>query len=93
VFAESLARPRLTALAMGVFAAEALLLASLGVYGSVAYSVSQRSREFGIRVALGARPPQIIGMVVGQHLRVGELGLGAGLLAAIPATRILWRSA
>ncbi len=89
VFAESIARPRLTAVAMSVFAAAALLLAALGVYGVVAYSVSQRSREFGIRVALGARPGQIIGMVVGQNLRVVALGLGAGLLAAIPATRLL----
>ncbi len=77
VFAESIARPRLTAVAMSVFAGAALLLAALGVYGIVAYSVSQRSREFGIRVALGAKPGQIIGMVVGQNLRVVALGLGA----------------
>ena len=70
VFAESIARPRLTAVAMSIFAGAALLLAALGVYGIVAYSVSQRSREFGIRVALGARPGQIIGMVVGQNLRI-----------------------
>jgi putative ABC transport system permease protein len=55
----------------------------------VAYSVSQRSREFGIRVALGAKPSQIIGMVVGQNLRVVAIGLGLGLAAAIPATRLL----
>ena len=89
VFAESIARPRLTAVAMGVFAAAALLLAALGVYGIVAYSVSQRTREFGIRVALGAEPRQIVGMVVGQNLRIVALGLGVGLLAAIPATRLL----
>ena len=89
VFADSIARPRLTAVAMSVFAGAALLLAALGVYGIVAYSVSQRSREFGIRVALGARPGQIVGMVVVQNLRVVALGLGAGLLTAIPATRLL----
>ena len=89
VFAESIARPRLTAVAMSVFAGAALLLAALGVYGIVAYSVSQRSREFGIRVALGARQGQIIAMVVGQNLRVVVLGLGLGLLTAIPATRLL----
>jgi ABC-type antimicrobial peptide transport system permease subunit len=66
-----------------------LLLAALGVYGIVAYSVSQRSREFGIRVALGARQGQIIGMVVRQNLRLVGLGLGLGLLTAIPATRLL----
>lgn len=89
VFAESIARPRLTAVAMSVFAAAALLLAALGVYGVVAYSVSQRTREFGIRVALGARPAQIAGMVVGQNLRVVALGIGLGLLCAVPATRVL----
>jgi putative ABC transport system permease protein len=89
VFAESIARPRLTAVAMLVFAGAALLLAALGVYGIVAYSVSQRSREFGIRVALGAKPAQIIRMVVGQNLRVVLIGLAIGLLTAIPATRLL----
>ncbi len=89
VFAESIARPRLTAVAMSVFAGAALLLAALGVYGIVAYSVSQRTREFGIRVALGAQPTQIIGMVVGQNLRVVGWGLGLGLLCAVPATRLL----
>jgi putative ABC transport system permease protein len=89
VFAESIARPRLTAVAMSVFAAAALLLAALGVYGIVAYSVSQRTREFGIRVALGAKPAQIIGMVVGQNLRIVGLGLALGLACALPATRLL----
>jgi ABC-type antimicrobial peptide transport system permease subunit len=89
VFAESIARPRLPAAAMSVFAAAALLLAALGVYGVVAYSVSQRTREFGIRVALGARPSQIIGMVVGQNLRIVAIGLTAGIAAAIPATRLM----
>jgi ABC-type antimicrobial peptide transport system permease subunit len=89
VFAESIARPRLTAVAMSVFAAAALVLAALGVYGIVAYSVSQRAREFGIRVALGAKPSQIIGMVVGQNLRIVAIGLLVGVAAAIPATRLL----
>lgn len=89
VFAESIARPRLTAVAMGIFAAAALLLAALGVYGIVAYSVSQRTREFGIRIALGANTGQIIGMVVGQNLRVVALGLAVGLLSAVPAMRLL----
>lgn len=89
VFAESIARPRLTAVAMSVFAGAALLLAALGVYGIVAYSVSQRTREFGIRVALGAKPTQIIGMVVGQNLRVVGYGLVLGVLCAVPATRLL----
>jgi putative ABC transport system permease protein len=89
VFAESIARPRLTAIVMSVFAGAALLLAALGVYGIVAYSVAQRTREFGIRVALGANPGQIIGMVVGQNLRIVAIGLALGLLCAVPATRLL----
>ena len=72
-----------------MFAGAALLLAALGVYGIVAYSVSQRSREFGIRMALGARAPQIVGMVVLQNLRTVVLGLVLGLACAIPATRLL----
>ena len=89
VFAESIARARLTASAMSIFAGAALLLASLGVYGIVAYSVAQRSREFGIRVALGARPAQIIRMVVGQNLRIVIMGVILGIAVAIPATRLL----
>jgi len=89
VFAESIARPRMIAVAMGVFAGAALLLAALGVYGIVAYSVSQRAREFGIRVALGAHPSQIIRMVMRQNLRVVAIGLLLGLACAIPAARLL----
>lgn len=89
VFAESIARPRMTAAAMGIFAGAALLLAALGVYGIVAFSVSQREREFGIRVALGARPGQIVRMVVQQNLRVVGIGLALGLACAIPAARLL----
>jgi len=89
VFAESIARPRMTALVMSVFAGAALLLAALGVYGIVAYSVSQRSREFGIRLALGARSGQVVSMVVAQNLRVVAIGVALGILSAIPATRLL----
>lgn len=89
VFADSIARARLTASAMSIFAGAALLLAALGVYGIVAYSVAQRSREFGIRVALGAKPVQIIRMVVGQNLRIVLMGVILGIAVAIPATRLL----
>jgi putative ABC transport system permease protein len=89
VFAESIALPRLTTIAMGIFAGIALLLAALGVYGVVAYSVSQRVREFGIRMALGARPGEIVGMVVRQTLTLIGLGLALGILCAVPATRLM----
>jgi putative ABC transport system permease protein len=89
VFAESIALPRLTTISMGIFAGVALLLAALGVYGVVAYSVSQRVREFGIRMALGARPGEIVGMVVRQTLTLIGLGLVAGIVCAVPATRLM----
>ncbi len=89
VFAESIALPRLTTMAMGIFAGVALLLAALGVYGVVAYSVSQRVREFGIRMALGARPNEIVGMVVRQTLTLIGTGLAVGILCAVPTTRLL----
>jgi putative ABC transport system permease protein len=89
VFAESIALPRLTTAAMGIFAGIALLLAALGVYGVVAYSVSQRVREFGIRMALGARPGEIVGMVVRQTLTLIGMGLALGVLCAVPATRLM----
>ncbi len=89
VFAESIALPRLTTIAMGIFAGVALLLAALGVYGVVAYSVSQRVREFGIRMALGARPGEIVGMVVRQNLTLIGMGLALGVLCAVPTTRLM----
>jgi putative ABC transport system permease protein len=89
VFADSIALPRLTTTSMMVFAGVALLLAALGVYGVVAYSVSQRVREFGIRLALGARPAEIVGMVVRQNLTLVMIGLIVGIAAAVPATRLM----
>jgi putative ABC transport system permease protein len=89
VFAESIVLPRLTTISMAIFAGIALLLAALGVYGVVAYSVSQRVREFGIRMALGARPGEIVGMVVRQNLTVVTIGLVVGVVLAIPATRLM----
>lgn len=84
-----------------VLRTSALLIAAAGLtrllsraapatrHGIVAYSVSQRVREFGIRIALGGRPTRIVGMVVWQNLRVVLLGVGVGLAGAIPATRLL----
>jgi putative ABC transport system permease protein len=67
----------------------ALFLSVLGLYGVLAYSVSQRTREIGIRVALGAQADDVLGLVVGQGLRLAVLGIAVGLAAALALTRVL----
>jgi putative ABC transport system permease protein len=80
---------RLLSAMVGIMAVMALVIAGVGLYGVVAYSVSQRTREIGIRMALGADAPSVVRMVVGQSLRLTLLGLGIGLVAAFGLTRFL----
>lgn len=72
---------------MGVFAAAALLLACLGIYALISYSVRRRSREIGVRLALGARPADVVGMLLRESARVGGLGLAVGLMLAVMIAR------
>jgi predicted permease len=72
-----------------VFGLLALLLATIGVYGVVSYSVAQRTREIGVRVALGAHVPAILRLVVGQGLRLGWIGIAAGVMVSLATTGIL----
>src|SRR5262249_28217273 len=72
-----------------VFGLLALVLAMVGVYGVVSYSVAQRTREIGLRVALGARLPAILRLVVGQGLRLAWIGVGIGLLLSIATTGVV----
>ena len=74
---------------LGVFAALALVLACIGVYGVLAYSVEQRTREIGIRVAIGASPSEVTRMILGKGLRLGLLGLAAGIGLAVVLGRLL----
>ena len=89
VFAESVSRPRFLAQLLGVFAALALLLASIGTYGILSYSVSERRREIGIHMALGASRTNVLRMILAQGLRLTAVGLAAGLVAAFALTRLL----
>jgi putative ABC transport system permease protein len=86
---ESLSRPRLYASVVGTFALVSLALAVIGIYGVLAYSVRERRRELGIRVALGARYGQVVGTVVGHGVRLAVAGLGVGFAIALVGGRVL----
>jgi putative ABC transport system permease protein len=89
VAAEATAQPRFRAEVVGIFAAIALVLASVGLFGVLAYAVNQRAREFGIRVALGARSNDVLRLVISGALRMTIAGVVIGLVAAAVLTRFL----
>lgn len=86
---DSVARRRVLLSVLGAFAGAALILAMVGLYGSLAYTVSQRSREIGVRMALGARRGTVIQMVLQEGMTVVALGAAAGLLISLAATSAL----
>jgi len=88
-WAESVAPQRLSTLLLGIFAAVALVLAAVGIYGVISYGTTQRTREIGIRIAVGASANDVLGMFVAQGLRLGFIGVAAGALTAAALTRVL----
>ncbi|HYL63055.1 MAG TPA: ABC transporter permease [Candidatus Methylomirabilis sp.] len=83
----SAAQPRLNTVLLSVFAGVALLIASIGIYGVLAYSVSQRTAEIGVRMALGASPRGVLRLIVGEGMTVALIGIGAGLLGSLALGR------
>ena len=89
VVAEATAEPRFYVLLLGAFASVALVLAAVGIYGVMSYSVSRRTQEIGIRVALGAQVSDVVRLVVGQGAVLALAGVSAGLIIAFGVTRLM----
>ena len=89
IFGESLSRQKFSMTIMGVFAASAVALAIVGLYGVIALSVGQRRREIGVRMAVGARSFDVLRLVLGEGLRITGAGLAIGLAGALAASRVM----
>ena len=85
----SAAQPRLNSRLLTLFAGMALLIAAIGIYAVLSYSVTQRTREIGLRMALGAQPKGVLRLIVSEGMSVGLIGIGAGLLGALAVTRLM----
>jgi putative ABC transport system permease protein len=86
---ESLALRRVSSVLLGVFSALALLLAGLGIYGVMAFSVAQRTHEIGVRMALGAQPASVLKMIAGYGMRIVIAGIAIGLAGSLALSRVI----
>jgi putative ABC transport system permease protein len=89
VIAGANARPRFTLVLLATFAALALVLAAVGIYGVISYAVSRRTHEIGVRVALGASPATVVSLIIAQSMRVVAVGVAIGLAGALVASRLM----
>jgi putative ABC transport system permease protein len=89
VLAGARSRPRFLATLLGFFSSTALILAAVGLYGVISYSVTRRTTEFGIRMAMGAEAGDVLGLVLGQGMRLAALGVAAGAIGALALTRLI----
>src|SRR2546429_1554695 len=85
----TLSQPRFNTMLLGTFAGVAMILAAIGIYGVIAYSVAQRTREIGIRMALGAQRRNMLQMILWQSFSLVGVGLLAGVLSALALTRLM----